>query len=183
MAAKRAKRPKRPTQAKRTPSRTDPHRALRDHLVDLLRVGHAHIGFEDAIADWPDGLRGAKPPGQPFTPWRLLEHIRITQWDIVEFTKSAQHVSPEWPEGYWPAGDAPADATAWDKSVVQVARDLRSMARLVTDPKTDLFARIPHGTGQTVLREALVLADHNSYHLGQLLLLRRLLGAYEEPGR
>jgi len=180
MAAKRAKRP---TQAKRTPTRSDPDRALRDHLVDLLRVGHAHIGFGDAIRDWPAGLRGAKPPGQPFTPWRLLEHMRITQWDIVEFTRNAKHVSPEWPEGYWPAEDAPEHDVAWDESVLQVKRDLRAMARLVADPKTDLFTRIPHGTGQTVLREALVLADHNSYHLGQLLLLRRLLGAYKEPGR
>jgi uncharacterized damage-inducible protein DinB len=159
---------------------TDPHRALRDHVVDLLREGHAHISFADAVADWPADLRGAKPPGQPFTPWRLLEHIRISQWDILEFTKSAKHVSPEWPAGYWPPDDAPPNATAWDKSVAQVKRDLREMARLVADPKTDLFARIPHGTGQTVLREALVLADHNSYHLGQLLVLKRLLGVHRD---
>jgi DinB family protein len=160
--------------------RTDPDRSLRDHLVDLLRVGHAHIGFGDAIADWPPALRGAKPAGQPFTPWRLLEHIRISQWDIVEFTKSAKHVSPEWPEGYWPNSDAPPDAATWDKSVAQVERDRRSMERLVRDAAIDLFAPIPHGTGQTVLREALVLADHNSYHLGQLVLLRRLLGAWKD---
>src|SRR2546428_273305 len=133
----------------------------------------------DAIAAWPATLRGAKPPGQPFTPWRLLEHIRISQWDIVEFTKSAKHVSPEWPAGYWPQSDAPPDAAAWDKSVAQVEQDLRAMQRLVRDPATDLFGRIPHGTGQTALREALVLADHNSYHVGQLVLLRRLLGAWK----
>jgi len=161
-------------------STLDPHRALRDHLVELLRGGHAHLIFKDALADWPAALHGAKPPGQPFTGWRLVEHIRISQWDILEFTKSAKHVSPEWPAGYWPASDAPPDAAAWDKSVAQVEQDLRAMQRLVRDPATDLFARIPHGTGQTVLREALVLADHNSYHLGQLVLLRRLLGAWRD---
>ena len=164
---------------RRKSRRTDAHRSIRDHLVELLEGGHAHVTFEDAIADWPPQLRGAKPSGQPFTPWRLLEHIRISQWDIVEFTKSAKHVSPEWPSGYWPSSDAPADAVAWDKSVAQVERDRRAMQRLVRDPGTDLFARIPHGTGQTVLREALVLADHNSYHLGELVVLRRLLGAWK----
>ncbi len=166
--------------AKPKPRRTDPDRSLRDHLVALLGEGHAHVPFKDAIADWPAELRGTKPPGQPFTPWRLLEHIRISQWDIVEFTKSAKHVSPKWPAGYWPASDAPPDPAAWDKSVAQVERDLREMERLVRDPKIDLYARIPHGTGQTVLREALVLADHNAYHVGQLVLLRRLLGAWKE---
>src|SRR5216117_4463824 len=174
-----AKRLRKATPAKRARARTDVHRALRDHVVALLRTGHAHLGFEDVVADWPAALRGAKPPGQPFTPWRILEHIRISQWDIVEFTKSAKHVSPEWPAGYWPASDAPPDAGAWDTSVAQVKRDLQAMRRLVRDPATDLFARLPHGTGQTVLREALVLADHNAYHLGQLVLLRRLLGAWK----
>ncbi len=166
---------------KRKPTRrTNPDRALRDHLLELLRGGHAHVTLQDAIGDWPAALRGARPAGQPFTPWRLLEHVRISQWDIVEFAKSAEHVSPKWPAGYWPERDAPPDAAAWETSVGQVERDLRAMERLVADPKTDLFARIPHGTGQTVLREALVLADHNSYHLGQLVLLRRLLGAWKK---
>jgi len=165
--------------AKRKARRTDPTRALRDHVLELLRGGHAHVTPQDAIGDWPAALRGARPAGQPFTPWRLLEHVRISQWDIVEFTKSAKHVSPEWPAGYWPASDAPPDAAAWDKSVVQVKRDLQAMQRLVRDPATDLFSCIPHGSGQTPLREALVLADHNSYHLGQLVLLRRLLGAWK----
>jgi hypothetical protein len=165
---------------KRKPRRTDSHRALRDHVLELLRGGHAHVTLRDAIGEWPATLRGTRPAGQPFTPWRLLEHLRISQWDIVEFTKSVEHVSPEWPAGYWPEQDAPPEAAAWDTSVAQVERDLRAMERLVADPKTDLFARIPHGTGQTVLREALVLADHNSYHLGQLVLLRRLLGAWKK---
>ena len=144
---------------------------------------HRDMGFDDIVGDWPPALRGVKPPGQPFTPWRLLEHIRIAQWDIVEFTKSAAHVSPEWPAEYWPKADSPPDDEAWDKSVAQVRRDRRTMERIVADPKTDLFAKIPHGTGQTVLREALVLADHNAYHYGQLLLLRRLVGAYGDEAR
>lgn len=146
----------------------------------LLKGGHAHVQFEVAVADWPTELRGTKPPGQPFTPWRLLEHIRIAQWDIVEFTKGPKHVSPEWPGGYWPPDDAPPSSRGWNKSVAQVIRDRRAMQRLVTNPGTDLFARLPHGTGQTVLREALLLADHNAYHVGQLLLLRRLLGAWKD---
>jgi uncharacterized damage-inducible protein DinB len=160
--------------------RTDPYGALREHLITLLGEGHAHVTFKDAIANWPPELRGAKPAGQPFTPWRLLEHIRISQWDILEFTRNATYESPVWPAGYWPPSDAPPDAGAWDKSVAQVDRDLRSMQQLVGDPGTDLFARIPHGTGQTVLREALLVADHNSYHVGQLVLLRRLLGAWKD---
>src|SRR5205085_10009774 len=145
-----------------------------------LLGGQSKLTFRAALADWPAALRGTRPAGQPFTPWRMLEHVRISQWDIIEFTKSAQHVPPEWPAGYWPEHDAPPAPAAWDASVAQVERDLRAMQRLVADPKTDLFARIPHGTGQTVLREALVLADHNSYHLGQLVLLRRLLGAWKK---
>jgi uncharacterized damage-inducible protein DinB len=165
----------------RTRKKTAPERdrALRDHVVDLLTGGHAHVTVADALADLRPELWGAKPPGQPFTPWRLLEHIRISQWDIVEFTKSAKHVSPQWPAGYWPATDAPPDTAAWDQSVAQVKRDLDAMVRVVKDPQTDLFARIPHGTGQTPLREALLLADHNAYHVGQLLVLRRLLGAWQ----
>src|SRR5207249_9846391 len=174
-----------PYMAAKRPQKTKPDsdRALRDHLLELLGKGHAHVTFQDAIAAWPATLRGAKPPGQPFTPWRLLEHIRISQWDIVEFTKSAKHVSPEWPAGYWPASDAPPDAVAWDTSVAQVKRDLQAMRRLVRDPATDLFARLPHGTRQTVLREALVLADHNADQLEQLVLIRRLLGDWKTKYR
>jgi DinB superfamily len=160
------------------PPAPDPHTALREHLLAMLRGGHAHLVFRDAIADWPAKLRGVKPPGQPFTAWRILEHMRITQWDIVEFSKSATHVSPEFPDGYWPKDDAAPDAGAWDQSVTQIEQDAREMKRLVSDPTSDLFARIPHGTGQTLLREALVLANHTSYHLGQLVLLRRLVGAW-----
>ena len=157
----------------------DSNRALRDHVVELLQVGHAHMTLTQGLADLPAAMRGTKPPGQPFTPWRLLEHIRISQWDILEFSKRADHVSPKWPDAYWPESDAPPNARAWDASVTQILKDLEGMAQLVADPQTDLFQKIPHGTGQTILREALVLADHNSYHLGQLVLVRRLLGIWK----
>ena len=153
--------------------------ALREHLLYLLNGGGAHVSFEQTIRDFPPGLRGAKPAGLPFTAWRLLEHMRIAQWDILEFSRSARHVSPEFPKGYWPETDAPPDEAAWERSVRAFEADLRAMRRLVKNPSTDLSARIPHGAGQTILREALLVADHNAYHLGQLVLLRRLLGAWK----
>ena len=153
-------------------------RTLRDHLLYLLRGEGAHLDFEAAIADLPAGLRGGKPAGLPHTPWRLLEHMRIAQWDILEFSRNPQHVSPKFPDGYWPKGDAPPEASAWDRSVAGFRADLRAMQELVANPATDLFAPIPHGQGQTILREALLVADHNAYHLGQLVTIRRLLGAW-----
>ncbi|MGA2986986.1 MAG: DinB family protein [Terriglobia bacterium] len=153
--------------------------ALREHLLFLLRGGGAHLSFEEAIAKLPAGLRGVKPPNLPFSAWRLLEHLRIAQWDIVEFTVNPKHVSPAWPAGYWPEGDAPPDDAAWKKSIQQFRRDLERMQALVAKPGTDLYAPIPHGEGQTILREALLVADHNAYHLGELVVVRRLLGAWK----
>ena len=155
-------------------------KALRDHLLYLLRGGGAHLDFNSAIADLPPELRGAKPAGVPHTPGRLLEHMRIAQWDILEFSRNPRHVSPTFPDGYWPKEDAPPDEGAWDRSVAAFRADLKAMQDLVADPSTDLFARIPHGEGQTILREALLVADHNAYHLGQLVVLRRALGAWKE---
>ncbi|HEY7315515.1 MAG TPA: DinB family protein [Gemmataceae bacterium] len=152
--------------------------SLRDHLLYLLRGGGAHLDFEAAIADLPIALRGAKPPGLPHTPWRLVEHMRLAQWDILEFSRNPNHVSPKFPDGYWPEGDAPADDGAWDRGIAAFRSDLKAMQDLVADPATDLFAPIPHGQGQTILREALLVADHNAYHLGQLVTMRRLLGAW-----
>ena len=154
--------------------------ALREHLLYLLRDGGAHLDFEAAIADLPAELRGAKVPGLPHTPWRLLEHLRIAQCDILEFSRNPRHVSPPFPEGYWPKTPGPQDEAAWAKSVQGFQNDLQEMIKLVKDPKTDLYTAIRHGQGQTILREALVLADHNSYHLGQLVDLRRALGAWPE---
>lgn len=155
-------------------------RALREHLLYLLRGGGAHLDFEKVIADLPAELRSVKPPGLPFTAWQLLEDLRIAQWDILEFSRNAKHISPAWPAGYWPEGDAPPDDAAWEKSVKAFRADLKAIEVLVRNPQTDLFARIPHGEGQTILREALLVADHNAYHLGQLVLVRRLLGAWPE---
>jgi hypothetical protein len=154
--------------------------ALREHLRELLGGGHAHLDFERAIADLPAELRGARPPGLPHTPWRLVEHMRIAQWDILRFSVDPEHVSPDFPDGYWPEGDAPPDEGAWDRSVAAFRADLKAMMDLVADPTVDLFAPIPHGQGQTVLREALLVADHNAYHLGQLVTVRRLIGAWHE---
>ncbi len=155
-------------------------KALRLHVLYLLRGGGAHLGFEKVIAGLPAKLRGAKPKGLPYTAWRLLEHMRIAQWDILEFSRNPKHVSPGFPGGYWPASDSPPNAAAWEASVKRFRSDLAAMQALVEDPSTDLFARIPHGKGQTILREALLVADHNAYHLGQLVVLRRLLGAWKE---
>lgn len=154
--------------------------SLREHVLYLLRDGGAHVGFDKAITDLPPELRGSKPSQMPFTAWRLLEHLRIAQWDILEFSRNRKHVSPAWPAAYWPEADAPPDAKAWDRSVAAFRADLRAMEQLVADPKTDLYAKIPHGDGQTILREALLVADHNAYHIGQLVLLRRLLGAWSK---
>jgi hypothetical protein len=153
---------------------------LREHLLELLGGGHAHLNFDAAVAGLPPELRGTRPPRLPHTPWRLLEHMRLAQWDILRFCIDPHHVSPEFPEGYWPAGDAPPDPDAWDRSVAAFRADLKAMMDLVADPKTDLFAPLPHGQGQTVLREALLVADHNAYHLGQFVTVRRLLGAWDD---
>ena len=153
-------------------------KALRDHLLYLLRDGGAHADFETAIARFPAALRGVRPRGVAHSAWSILEHMRIAQWDILEFSRDPSHVSPEFPAGYWPASTAPPSERAWNATVRAFRKDLRSMMALVEKPATDLLARIPHGAGQTILREALLVADHNAYHLGELVLLRRLLGAW-----
>jgi len=157
----------------------EPRDVLRGHLVELLEGGHAHLDFEAAIAGLPPGLRGARPPGLSHTPWRLVEHMRQAQRDILGFSTDPGHVSPEFPAGYWPEGDAPPDPDAWDRAVAAFRADLGAMVRLVANPAVDLFAAIPHGQGQTILREALLVADHNAYHLGQLVAVRKLLGAWD----
>ena len=156
-------------------------KALREHLVYLLKGGGAHVHFMDAVEGFPEAKRGAFIAGLPHTGWQLLEHSRIAQWDILEFSRNAKHVSPGFPEGYWPKTPGPPDAAAWDKSLKTFQRNLEEMISLVSNPKTDLYAKIAHGDGQTILREALVLADHNAYHLGQLVDLRRALGEWPTP--
>ena len=153
-------------------------RALRDHLLELMRCGSAHLGPDQALAGLPEHLRGERPAGGPHSAWELLEHLRITQWDILEFSRNPHHTSPPWPEGYWPETPAPPDAAAWDETVKAFYRDLQAMQDLVADPNTDLYAKLPWGEGQTVLREALLVADHNAYHLGQIVTVRQMLGAW-----
>ena len=152
---------------------------LPEHLVELLNGGHAHVDFAGAVKDWPTDLQGKKPEGAAHSPWEVLEHMRIAQRDILEFTRNPKHVSPEFPAGYWPKTPAPPDNKAWKKSADAFCSDLKAMIKIVESKSTDFFAPIPHGDGQTVLREALLVADHNASHLGEFRLLRRLLGAWK----
>ena len=154
-------------------------RALREHLIYLLGGNGAHVSFDQAVADLPQKLQGKRTPGVPHTLWQLVEHLRIAQWDIVEFSRNPRHVSPEFPKGYWPASDSPASAAAWKRSVAGFRSDLAGMKKLVKDPASDLFAPLPHGDGQTLLREVLLAADHNAYHIGEIVILRRSLGAWK----
>jgi DinB superfamily len=148
---------------------------LRSQLVDAMRGHQAHIEFDSAVKDFPVEARGAKPPGAPHSAWELLEHMRIAQEDILEFSRNPQHKSPKWPEGYWPTGEVPPHSKAWDQSVKAFQRDARELNQLVENSQEDLFKPFAHGEGQTLLREALLVAMHNSYHLGQLMFLKKML--------
>jgi uncharacterized damage-inducible protein DinB len=153
---------------------------LRDDVLHLLRGGNAHVSFEKAVANMPEDLRGKKPRGIPYSPWQQLEHIRICQWDILEYIRNPHHKSPEWPEGYWPEGASPA-RNAWAKSVKAFQADRQALLDMAADPSTDLLARVPADPdGPTILHELLLVAEHNAYHLGQLIVLRRLLGVWRE---
>lgn len=151
-------------------------RSVREHLLYLLSDGGAHAGFDAAMGDWPVQLAGAKVANFPHTAWMLLEHMRLAQWDILDFSRDPKHVSPPWPEGYWPKSETPPSEKAWKDSMTAFKKDLRAMQQLVANPKTNLYAKLPWGDTQTVLREALLVADHNSYHLGQLIMLRKCIG-------
>jgi hypothetical protein len=151
-------------------------RALRQHLLYLLRESGAHATFDPVVGDWPVQLTGAKVANFPHTAWMLLEHMRLAQWDILEFSRNSKHVSPAWPEGYWPSSEAPPSEQTWKASIAAFKKDLRAMEKLVADPKVDLFAKLPWGDEQTILREAMLVADHNAYHLGQLVTLRKSIG-------
>ena len=153
---------------------------VREQIIKLLQGGQAHLTLDDVLKNFPPKLRGLKPAGAPHSAWQLVEHLRIAQWDILEFSRNAKHVSPKWPEGYWPSSDRPPTDAAWKKCISAIKRDCRAMQKLVENPRTDLYSKIPHGTGQNILREAFLIADHNAYHIGQLLLVRQLLGAWKE---
>ena len=149
----------------------------RKQLSQALDWDSAHQKFDDAVRDFPRELRGVRPANGPHSPWELLEHLRIAQWDILEFTRDANHASPEFPAGYWPAGAAPPSDDAWDESIERYRSDLRALMDITNDDSIDLLKPLAHGDGQTPLREILLALDHNAYHLGQLMLVRRQLGA------
>ncbi|HWE53541.1 MAG TPA: DinB family protein [Bryobacteraceae bacterium] len=156
----------------------DPHQSLRAELDRLLAGRGAHAGFDAAVARFPEDLYSVKPDGAPHSAWDLLEHMRLAQRDMLDFCRNPKHVSPEWPEGYWPKEPAEPAKADWDGSVKAFREDLGEMRRMVADPQSDLFTPFPHGEGQSLLREALQLADHNAYHVGELVFLRRLLGSW-----
>ena len=150
---------------------------LREHLLYVLRGEGAHVTFEDFVGSFSSELCGQPLEGLPYTAWQVLEHMRIAQWDILEFSRNPKHVSPKWPEGYWPAKEQGGTPELWQETISKFRDDLKEMENLVADSSKDLLAKIPHGTGQTVLREALLVADHNSYHLGALVVMGRILRA------
>jgi hypothetical protein len=152
-------------------------KSLREHLISLLQGRNAHIAFDDFVKDFPVDAYGRRIEGLPYTAWQVLEHLRIAQWDILEFCRDAKHVSPKWPEGYWPKPDNLGSEQLWKETVEKFRYDLKQMEDVVADPSTDLFAKIPHGSGQTILREALLVADHNAYHVGALAVISRLVNS------
>jgi DinB superfamily len=152
--------------------------AVRNQLLALLRGGNAHMGLDEAAADFPIGQINRKPPNVPYTPWHLLEHIRIAQWDILEFIRDPGHVSPEWPVGYWPSGNQEADAGEWAETIRQIRMDLEALQEIVADPATDLYAPMPQGDKYNILREILTVADHTAYHIGEFAILRQVMGTW-----
>ncbi len=154
---------------------------LREQVLGLLRGGHAHMSLDEAVADFPLDRINDRAPHVPYTPWHLLEHIRIAQEDILEFTRDPQWVSPPWPEGYWPPRDAQADEAAWNGTLAAIRADLEALKAMVRDPATDLTADLPHAPGYTLLREVLLVADHSAYHIGEFAILRQVMGTWP-PG-
>ncbi|HEX3969427.1 MAG TPA: DinB family protein [Edaphobacter sp.] len=176
-AARAAEKPK------STPDNTPEQQApLRKQLIALLRGGQAHATFDQAVDALPPGLRGAVPSNLPYSAWQLLEHLRIAQRDILDFSAppTGGYHPIEWPDAYWPDSAKPPSAHAWDESIAAIHRDLKSFLALIEKPSSDLYKPFRWGDGQNLLREALLLADHNAYHIGELILLRRLLGAWHK---
>jgi hypothetical protein len=161
---------------KAAPRSASSDQALRHQLVALLKGDQAHADFDSSIGDWPIQLAGVKVANFPHTAWMLLEHMRLAQWDLLEFSRNPKYVARKWPEEYWPTSEAPPSEKAWTASIAAFKKDLKTVEDLVTNSKTDLHWQIPWGDGQTILREILLVADHNSYHLGQLVMLRKSIG-------
>lgn len=162
-----------------TPDSAYLENALREHVRWSLNGDGAHQDFESVIKDLPAALRGKTPKNALHSPWQLLEHLRIAQWDVLESIRSPKHVSPEFPTGYWPEKPAPPDEKAWNQSVDGFRADFKALMAMVNDPAVNLVTELAHAEGQTILRKLLMLADHNSYHLGQMVVVRRLLGAWD----
>lgn len=153
---------------------------IRQQLLALLRGGNAHINLLEAAADFPLEAINTRPPNVPYSPWQLLEHIRIAQWDILEFVRNPKHISPEWPAGYWPHREEQADRERWNQTLQAIQADLTALENIVKDPATDFTDEIPHAPGYTVLREILLAADHNAYHTGEFAILRQVMSTWPE---
>ena len=158
----------------------DKDRIIREQLIALLDGGNSHMDFEGVIADFPLQFINSKAPGVPYSPWHFLEHMRIAQWDILEFIRNPAHVSPDYPEGYRPRADEIADEARWHKTIKDFKADLRELQNMVVDPGTDLYSPIPHARDYTIFREILVVADHNGYHIGELAMLRQVMDLWPE---
>jgi hypothetical protein len=156
----------------------DDSSVYREQLLQLLSGRNAHFTFEDAVKAFPMEFINTKPPNVSYTPWHLIEHLRLAQWDILEFVRDPDHVSPKWPEGYWPDPDAEADASDWQQTIDSFNTDLQAMAAIAQDPDIDLQAELPHAPGYTYLREILLVADHNAYHIGEFCILRQIMGTW-----
>jgi hypothetical protein len=153
---------------------------LRNHLVWLLRGGNAHMPFQEAVSGFPLGRINALFPHGSYSAWALLEHLRIAQWDILDFMTNSAYQYREWPQEYWPAEGTQATAEDWQRTIAEFEHDLAELARIVEDPQTDLYSAIAHGTGQTILREILLVADHNAYHIGEFAIMRQVMGTWPE---
>jgi hypothetical protein len=151
---------------------------VREQLLYLLQGGNAHMPFEEAIADYPMESINTRFPNGTYTPWHLLEHLRLTQWDILDFMRNPNYQEGEWPADYWPAQDQQATEADWQRTIASFQADMQALQAIVMDPQTDLSATIPHGTGQTILREILVVADHNAYHIGEFAIMRQVMGTW-----
>lgn len=157
----------------------DSNAAVRKQLIDLLTSGNAHQPFDAAVKNLPAELRGVKPDQLPYSIWQLVDHIRITQWDILEFSRDSTHQSPPWPSGYWPNETAPANDEEWQQTLAQIQQDRDAFITLLNDPERNLYEPFAHGDGQNLLREALLIADHTAYHVGEIIIIRRLLNAWK----
>jgi len=157
----------------------DQNSELRNHLVKLLTWNDAHVDFDKAVHGVPPSVQGGRPQSMPYSPWELLEHLRLAQRDILDFCRDPAYAAPKFPAGYWPGAEAPPTPEAWDQSVAEFRADREALCDFISDPSLDLFSQIAHGDGQTYLREALLAADHTAYHVGEMIAVRRMLGVWK----